>query len=188
MNRQGEFPVCFRLHGKPYSPIPWISALHLDDCFFQLCLLPCQEMTPDRIFLLGPAIRSKRCYQPNDVGRTAGTGIPFRTAPHHMTIFRLYFRNTLHHLQRIHIEERLPVQLHAAQDRIEQLLLHDIRVFSQWFDIQHPFGEHHHRNRSAGLGIHGIIWKIIVKSKGFPVMSGADSARDVHLLTDDIIP
>ena len=102
-----------------------------------------------------------------------------------MIVFTAGFRN---YFQGIDIEEAFPVQLHAADDAIVKRLLHDIRVFSQFFQLQHTPCKEDKTDRRAGLTVNGIVRQIIVKGKGLSVFAGSDRAGNIQSSLRDAVP
>ncbi|MNI88032.1 hypothetical protein D3C73_1452880 [compost metagenome] len=60
-------------------------------------------------------------------------------------------------LQRIDVEEVLPVQRHSTQDRIVKRTLHDVGVVRITFHFQHAAGEHHQADGGAAFAVSGVV-------------------------------
>ncbi|MNC76314.1 hypothetical protein D3C75_1280120 [compost metagenome] len=82
----------------------------------------------------------------------------------------------------------LAVLGHGADYIVIKRPLHHIRIPGFRRNLQHPLGKENQANRSAGLRINRIVGQIIIKSKCFAVMRGADPAGNVHLFVRHIIP
>ena len=92
------------------------------------------------------------------------------------------------HLQRIDVEESLPVKLHSCEDGVIECKLHDVRVFAVYLVFEHSFREEHQPDGSAGFAVCRVRGQVVIHRECLSHAGRADSAGDVHFAVDDILP
>ncbi len=120
------------------------------------------KVTVRSIVPLAVSVSTERGYSPCHVGRAAGAGKPFGSLGLVVPMGSGYSRDAGDNLQRINVEKALAVKLHTGKYRVVESLFHDISVSSVGTVFKHSRSEKHQSAGSAGLGICGIVWQVVI--------------------------
>src|ERR1035441_3775178 len=75
--------------------------------------------------------------------------------------------------ERILIEERLPIQRHAANETVVERALHHVDVFGVTVQQEEPLVPEVIADRGAGFVVSGQIWQLVVPAEGFALAGWA---------------
>ena len=111
--------------------------LHFPAGYSQVCCAADIEVHQALIFFHRVDIPVDGSEKPCQVGRTACAAEPLRADRFYMALAGVQHRCGRVHLQRVHVEEMLPVECSAGEHRIVQSTLHHVSILTDAFISQH---------------------------------------------------
>ena len=93
-----------------------------------------------------------------------------------------------HRLQGVGIEEAVALERDTADKTVVEGALQYIVVFRVTMKQEEPVVHIHITNGGTGLAVCTHIGQFVVLAEGLAIRSGADTASDIELLGDDIVP
>ena len=90
--------------------------------------------------------------------------------------------------ERIYVEEEVPGQIDAGEHSVVERALHHVGVLCITAKEIHPPVPEGHPDGGAGLAVSLRIRQVVISREGLPYPGGADSAGDIHVAQDDILP
>jgi hypothetical protein len=118
----------------------------------------------------------QRGEEAHDVRRAAGDGVPAVAA---LAVARL---------QRVHVEERPAVEREARQEAVVERPLEQVGEAALARHEEQPPVPHDVGDRCAGLAVGAVRRQLIRLANRLAVMARADSAGQVRLGRDDVVP